>query len=80
MCPVTPVIYSVYLRFRKCTRGKENVVAVNPSSFIPLCSVLSLPFPSPKEALIAYNSLSVDPEPRRDVSKSLSVKNDTLSM
>ncbi|XP_003385785.1 PREDICTED: EKC/KEOPS complex subunit LAGE3-like [Amphimedon queenslandica] len=41
---------------------------------------LSLPFPSSKEAQIACNSLSVDPEPRRDVSKSLSVESNVLSI
>ena len=42
-------------------------------------SVLVAPFPSPEEANIAFNSLRVDPEPRKSlVSKQLSVDQNQL--
>ena len=45
-----------------------------------ISSLLNIPFPSSKEAEIAFKTLSVDPEPRKDVIKKLSVDNTTLNM
>ncbi|XP_022109054.1 EKC/KEOPS complex subunit LAGE3-like [Acanthaster planci] len=39
---------------------------------------LSIPFPSAKEAEIAYNTLKVDKEPRKEVTKELQLHENTL--
>ena len=43
-------------------------------------SLLNIPFPSSKEAEIAFKTLSVDTEPRKDVIKKISVDNTTLNV
>ena len=43
-------------------------------------SRLSVPFENERDALIAYNSLRVDAEPRKETSKTLSVDHHMLHM
>ncbi|XP_072050901.1 EKC/KEOPS complex subunit LAGE3-like isoform X2 [Amphiura filiformis] len=45
-----------------------------------IISDLKIPFPSAREAEIAYNSLRVDRDPRKDVEKTISVNDNILQV
>lgn len=50
-------------------------------NFLDSCSSLNVPFPSPREAAIALQSLSPDQEPRKGgIIKQLTVTGNTLSV